>query len=113
MKITVKNTIEREIEITFPCSFKTKDSVTFYHFYSERIGVSLWPTIGHINSLGINSANFNDLIPCDKSEVEAVFKSFVRNTNEIINPIVIDLYSNTTTEELENLNTILFGHDKG
>lgn len=103
MIITVSDTTKREIEITFPCSFKTKDSVTFFHFYSERIGVSLWPTIGHINPLGINSANFNDLIPCDKSEVEAVFKAVIRSTNEIINPIVIDLYSNTPTEELENL----------
>lgn len=113
MKITVTDTIKREIEITFPCSFKAKDSVTFYHFYSETIGVSLWPTIGHINPVGINSANFNNLIPCDKSEVEAVFKAIIRSTNEIINPIVLDLNSNTPTEELENLNTILFGHDEG
>ena len=40
MIIKVKEQIERELEITFPCSFKSIYCDIYYHFESEIIGTN-------------------------------------------------------------------------
>jgi len=115
MKIKVHQSVEAEIEIIFPVSFKESEKV-FIHCYNENSCIVVFEGSGSISRYGASVAMnmYNPSMNCDKSEVEQAFKNVVnRAMNEVLNPITIDLNSNTPTEELENLNTILFGHDEG
>ena len=114
MKIKIKETTEREIEITFPCFYKVAETYSkpsYYAFFNERLGLFL--SDGFTYQATPSSCDFKKVIPCEKSEVAEVFIANQRLFNNTFNQVTIDLNSNTPTEELENLNTILFGHDEG
>ena len=115
MIIKVKDQIEREITIEFPISFKTSESI-FVHCYNEDNAIMVFTGSGvfHRFSSIVAMGGYKPEMNCDKSEVDEAFSRVVNAAQrEVLNPIVIDLYSNSPTEELENLNTILFGHDEG
>jgi hypothetical protein len=115
MKLKINSQVAQEIEVDFPISFKESEGV-YIHCYNENNCIVIYESSGHFSRYGANTAlnQYTPSMNCDKSEVEAAFRKVIKMAeNEVLNPVVIDLYSNTPTEELENLNTILFGHDEG
>ena len=104
MIIKVKDQIEREIEITFPCFFKSTEVYTvpsYYAFFNENLGLFLRD--GFTYQATPSSCDFKKVIPCDRSEVAEVFIANQRLFNNTFNQVTIDLNSNTPTEELEKL----------
>jgi hypothetical protein len=78
MKITVKETIETEIEITFPSFYKTNynySKQTFYAFFSEKLGLCITEGFTYKTTPESSMIVFQELVPCDKSEVEELFKA--------------------------------------
>ena len=118
MKIKVHQSVEAEIEIIFPVSFKESEGV-FIHCYNENSCIVVFEGSGSISRYGASVAmnKYNPSMNCKKSEVEQAFKNVVNKMmNEVLNPITIDLNSNTPTEELVAIqfkNALLFGHDEG
>lgn len=53
------------------------------------------------------------LLPATELEMQKAWKDTLIKLSQVAFGISIDMNSNTSTEELENLNTILFGHDEG
>ena len=114
MIIKVHQSTVEEIEITFPSYYKIAEQYSkpkYYAFFNERLGLFLCD--GFTYQTTPSSCDFKIAIPCDREEVAEVFIANQRLFNNTFNQITIDLNSNTPTEELENLNTILFGHDEG
>lgn len=104
MIITVKDIIEREIEINFPCSFKSGS--TYAHFNSkESYGVVVREQINDISTCNIaHLNNLGEYTPCEKSEVEAAFNRVIKHYKANVFGITVDLNSNTSTDDLEQLN---------
>ena len=78
MKITVKETIATEIEITFPSFYKTNynySKQTYYAFFSEKLGLCITEGFTYQTTPESSMIVFQELVPCDKSEVEQVFKA--------------------------------------
>ena len=78
MKITVKETIEQEIEITFPSFHKSTEKYAenkYYAFFSEKLGLCIIKGFTYQISPESSMIDFKELVPCDKSEVEEVFKA--------------------------------------
>ena len=78
MKITVKETIATEIEITFPSFYKTTykhSKQTFYAFFSEKLGLCITEGFTYQTTPESSMIDFKKLVPCDKSEVEELFKA--------------------------------------
>jgi hypothetical protein len=78
MKITVKETIETEIEITFPSFYKTNynySKQTYYAFFSEKLGLCITEGFTYQTTPESSMIVFQELVPCDKSEVEELFKA--------------------------------------
>lgn len=104
MKITVKDTIEREIEIMFPSFYKSEESYTrigYYALFSEKLG--LFITDGFTYQVSPDNVEFKKVVPCEKSEVEKIFKANQKFFATTMEGITVDLESNTPTEELEQL----------
>ncbi len=104
MIIKVKEQIERELEITFPCSFKKLDGTgSFAHFNSEEDnGTVIRECIKDISTCKIsNLGDLPNYIPCEKSEVEAAFNRVIKHYKTNVFGITVDLNSNTPTEVLE------------
>jgi hypothetical protein len=86
MKITVKETIATEIEITFPSFYKTNynySKQTYYAFFSEKLGLCITEGFTYQTTPESSMIVFQELVPCDKSEVEELFKAnqkFFSNT---------------------------------
>lgn len=115
MKITVTKEVINEIEVKFPLSFKESETM-FSHCYNEYNSITIYANSGVIQRYGTKATlnNYNPSMDCSKEEVIEAFKKVIKMSyDEVLSPIVIDLNSNTPTEELENLNTILFGQDEG
>ena len=104
MKITVKETIEQEIEITFPSFYKTNynySKQTYYAFFSEKLGLCITEGFTYQTTPESSMIVFQELVPCDKSEVEQVFKA---NQKFFVNTMKgITVNTNTPAEVLENL----------
>ena len=78
MIIKVNKTIQSEIELTFPCSFKHRSSPAYYHFNTEKTGINVMGASGSINTASPNNILFwDELEPCEKSEVEEAFNKVV------------------------------------
>ena len=77
MKITVKETTEREIEITFPSFYKSTEKYEnkYYAFFSEKLGLCIIKGFTYQISPESSMIDFKNVIPCDKSEVEELFKA--------------------------------------
>ena len=101
MIIKVKDQIEREIEITFPCSFRYKDLGVYYYLKSENIGVAVYSNNNSIGFINASIVQFNDVIPCENIEVEAAFDRVIKHYKTNVFGITVDLNSNTPTEVLE------------
>jgi hypothetical protein len=86
MKITVKETIATEIEVTFPSFYKTNynySKQTYYAFFSDKLGLCITEGFTYQTTPESSMNVFQELVPCDKSEVEQVFKAnqkFFSNT---------------------------------
>jgi hypothetical protein len=104
MKITVKETIATEIEVTFPSFYKTNynySKQTFYAFFSEKLGLCITEGFTYQTTPESSMIVFQELVPCDKSEVEQVFKA---NQKFFVNTMKgITVNTNTPAEVLENL----------
>jgi hypothetical protein len=104
MKITVKETIATEIEITFPSFYKTNynySKQTYYAFFSEKLGLCITEGFTYQTTPESSMIVFQELVPCDKSEVEQVFKA---NQKFFVNTMKgITVNPNTPAEVLENL----------
>jgi hypothetical protein len=77
MKITVKETIATEIEVTFPSFYKTNynySKQTYYAFFSEKLGLCITEGFTYKTTPESSMIVFQELVPCDKSEVEELFK---------------------------------------
>ena len=104
MIIKVKDTIEREIEITFPSYYKIEEKYTkhkYYAFFNERLGLFLCD--GYTYQTTPSSCDFKVAIPCERDEVAEVFLSNQRLFNNTFNQLSIDLNDNVPTELLEKL----------
>ena len=78
MKITVKETTEREIEITFPSFYKSNykySKQTYYAFFSEKLGLCITEGFTYQTTPESSIIVFKELVLCDKSEVDQVFQS--------------------------------------
>jgi hypothetical protein len=78
MKITVKETIATEIEVTFPSFYKTNynySKQTYYAFFSEKLGLCITEGFTYKTTPESSMIVFQELVPCDKSEVEELFKA--------------------------------------
>ena len=78
MKITVKETNATEIEITFPSFYKTTynySKQTYYAFFSEKLGLCITEGFTYQTTPQSSMIVFKELVLCDKSEVEQVFKA--------------------------------------
>ena len=86
MIITVTETIATEIEVTFPSFYKTNynySKQTYYAFFSDKLGLCITEGFTYQTTPESSMIVFQELVPCDKSEVEQVFKSnqkFFSNT---------------------------------
>ena len=87
MKITVKEQIEREIELSFPMSFK--DGSVFYHCYSENNCVCVYTLNNSINVAGFNaiSRNYSPENECTKAEVEEAFSKVVSHLQGLLSDV--------------------------
>lgn len=107
MIIKVKDTIEREIELTFPCSFK-KNRYIYFHFENDKVSGGVAVFEDRVSPTEISTIltwnNLENLIPCKKSEVLEAYNLVLKHQREKYFPITVDLNSNTPTEVLENLN---------
>jgi len=102
MKIKIKQSTEREIEITFPSyykSLKEYSSTNYYAFLSEKLSLFLTNGFTYITNIGF--IDFTNLVPCDKSEVDEMFISNQKLFSSIMNPVTLD--DNLPTEQLEKL----------
>jgi len=101
MKIKIKQSTESEIEITFPSYYKSvkEYSTSYYAFLSEKLG--LFFTNGYTYTTNVEYVNFENLVPCDKSEVDKIFISNQKLFSSIMNPVTLD--DNLPTEQLEKL----------
>lgn len=78
MKITVKEKIATEIEITFPSFYKTNynySKQTYYAFFSEKLGLCITEGFTYQTTPESSMIVFKELVLCDKSEVEELFKA--------------------------------------
>jgi hypothetical protein len=104
MKITVKETIATEIEITFPSFYKTNYSFakqTYYAFFSEKLGLCITEGFTYQTTPESSMIIFKELVLCNKSEVDQVFKA---NQKFFVNTMKgITVNTNTPAEVLENL----------
>jgi hypothetical protein len=104
MKITIKETIATEIEITFPSFYKTNynySKQTYYAFFSEKLGLCITEGFTYQTTPESSMIVFKELVLCDKSEVEQVFKA---NQKFFVNTMKgITVNTNTPAEVLENL----------
>ena len=79
MKITtIKETIATEIEITFPSFYKTNYNYfkqTYYAFFSEKLGLCITEGFTYQTTPEPSMIVFKELVLCDKSEVEQVFRA--------------------------------------
>ena len=77
MKITVKETTEREIEITFPSFYKSTEKYEnkYYAFFSEKLGLCIIKGFTYQISPESSMIDFKNVILCNKSEVEELFKA--------------------------------------
>jgi hypothetical protein len=102
MKVKIKDTIEREIEITFPSFYKSTEAFslnTYYALFSEKLGLCI--VDGFTYQINRENLNYKTLTPCEKSEIEPIFKRNQKLFETIFKGITVDLNSNTTTEDLE------------
>ena len=77
MKITVKETIATEIEVTFPSFYKSTEKYAenkYYAFFSEKLGLCIIKGFTYQISPE-SSIDFKNVTPCEKSEVEELFKA--------------------------------------
>jgi hypothetical protein len=104
MKITVKETIEQEIEVTFPSFYKTNynySKQTYYAFFSEKLGLCITEGFTYQTTPESSMIIFKELVLCNKSEVDQVFKA---NQKFFVNTMKgITVNTNTPAEVLENL----------
>ena len=103
MKITVKETIEQEIEITFPLS--VSDGNTFAHFEKENeYGTIIRENIQDISRTQPQwLMSIAELKPCDKSEVETAFNRVLKYHRDLSFGITVSMDDNMPTEALEQL----------
>ncbi len=104
MKITVKETIATEIEITFPSFYKTNynySKQTYYAFFSEKLGLCITEGFTYQITPESSMIIFKELLLCDKSEVEQVFKANQKFFVNMMKGITVN--TNTPAEVLENL----------
>ena len=103
MIIKVKDTIEREIEIKFPISFKeTKDM--YIHCYDMVNCIIVYKSHFARYSAVTAMNNYNPSMNCDKSEVDKAFNRVVKSAQmEVLNPITVSMDDNLPTEALEQL----------
>jgi hypothetical protein len=74
----ITETEQKEIKITFPCSFNYLNSV-YYHFINHVSGVAVYGTRSISNVYIETVTSWENMIPCDKSEVEEAFNKVVNN----------------------------------
>jgi len=106
MKITVKETTEREIEITFPSFYKTNynySKQTYYAFFSEKLGLCITEGFTYQIIPESSMIDFKNVILCDKSEVEELFKANQKFFETTMQGIEVSLDDNMPTEALEQL----------
>lgn len=88
MKIKIKDTTEREIEIAFPSYYKSVKEHSIF-------------TNGYTYTINVEYLNFQNLVLCDKSEVDKIFIYNQKLFSSIMNPVTLD--DNLPTEQLEKL----------
>ena len=106
MKIKVKDTIEREITIEFPSFYKSTETyskLTYYALFSEQLALCISEGFTYQVNPQRAMQDYKGLVPCDKSEVEQVFKANQKFFATTMEGITVDLNSNTPSEVLENL----------
>ena len=106
MIIKVKDQIEREIEITFPSFYKSTEKYVenkYYAFFSEKLGLCILNGYTYQISPESSMIDFKELVSCDKSEVEEVFKANQKFFETTMKGIEVSLDDNLPTEVLENL----------
>ena len=106
MKITVTDQIEREITIEFPSYYKSNEKYCenkYYAFFSEKLGLCITEGFTYRVNPESSIIDFKNLISCNKSDVEKVFKANQRFFETTMEGITVSMDDNVPTELLENL----------
>ncbi len=103
----VKIKTELEKEITFPSTWVKRYyhlANDYYLMLSETNGLKV--TEGENLIIIPKNVTFDTLEECTPEDIDMMKKWFVSNNakfNEMFNPITVDLNSNTSTEDLEQM----------
>ena len=109
MKITIESITKREIEITFPFSFKVNSS-TFFHCFDENDAIAIYTGIRNIDMTTTYAVinQYKEGMKCSKSEVENAFnlvRSYIQGRLFLIDTPEIPTYpamdDNNLVPELE------------
>ena len=114
MKYIIEETTKKEVEITFPLSFKTSDSALF-HCFDEHWAVAIYKGLKNIDMTSTQAVmgQYKKEFECSKSDVEDGF-NYVRNHIQgLFNPIDTTEMNLPVTETLTDKELINELHRQG